>query len=47
MLENNYSQTEIAEKYGINARTVSRELEKLKGEEEYGTLYEMAKRIFR
>ena len=43
MLENNYSQTEIAEKYGINARTVSRELEKLKGEEEYGTLYEMAK----
>lgn len=43
MLGNNYSQTEIAEKYGINARTVSRELEKLKGEEEYGTLYEMAK----
>ena len=25
MLGNNYSQTEIAEKYGINARTVSRE----------------------
>ncbi len=43
MLENNYTQTEIAEKYEISARTVSRELEKLKDKEEYKPLYEMAK----
>lgn len=43
MIEKNESQSQIASEYDIPARTVSRELEKLKKEEEYMILYEMAK----
>ena len=37
------SQSEIAKVYGIPARTVSRELEKLKDSEEFEEIYKMAK----
>ena len=43
MINNSTSQTEIAKKYGIPARTISREIEKLKQDEEYQPLYRMAK----
>ena len=43
MVDEEVSQSELAKRYGIPARTVSRELEKLKGEEGYETLYAMAK----
>lgn len=43
MVNEEVSQSELAKRYGIPARTVSRELEKLKNEEGYETLYAMAK----
>ncbi len=43
MVDEEVSQSELAKRYGIPARTVSRELEKLKGEEGYEILYTMAK----
>lgn len=43
MIEKDLSQTEIAKKYGIPARTVSREIEKMKSDEAYLPLYKIAK----
>ena len=43
MVNEEVSQSELAKRYGIPARTVSRELEKLKNEKGYETLYAMAK----
>lgn len=43
MLKLDMSQSEIAKEYGIPARTVSRELEKLKASEEFEEIYKMAK----
>lgn len=45
MIKDNIGQSEIAREYGIPARTVSRELEKIKKEEEYEVLYEMTKEL--
>ena len=45
MIKNNSSQTQLAETYGIPARTVSRELAKLKDDEKYEDLYEIAKKF--
>lgn len=45
MIEDNIGQSEIAREYGIPARTVSRELEKIKKEKEYEVLYEMTKEL--
>lgn len=45
MIKDDIGQSEIAREYGIPARTVSRELEKIKKEEEYEVLYEMAKEL--
>ena len=45
MIENEYSQTEIARRYAIPPRTVSRELEKLEKDEEYRPIYEIAKEL--
>lgn len=43
MIEKNISQSEIANEYGIPARTVSREIEKLNKDEDYQPLYNIAK----
>ena len=43
MMKNNQSQSQIAEEYGIPARTLSREIEKLKQEEGYERLYDICK----
>ena len=43
MIKNNMSQSQIAEEYGIPARTIGREVEKLKQEEGYEKLYEICK----
>lgn len=43
MIKNNMSQSQIAVEYGIPARTLSRELEKLKQEEGYEKLYDICK----
>ena len=43
MIKNNMSQSQIAEEYGIPARTIGREIEKLKKEEGYERLYEICK----
>ncbi len=45
MIKTNSSQTQLAETYGIPARTVSRELAKLKDDEKYEDLYEIAKKF--
>lgn len=45
MIKDDIGQSEIAREYGIPARTVSRELEKIKKEEEYEVLYEMTKEL--
>ena len=45
MIKDDVGQSEIAREYGIPARTVSRELEKIKKEEEYEVLYEMTKEL--
>lgn len=45
MIVDNIGQSEIAREYGIPARTVSRELEKIKKEKEYEVLYEMTKEL--
>lgn len=45
MIRTNSSQTQLAEAYGIPARTVSRELAKLKDDEKYKDLYEIAKKF--
>ena len=45
MIKTNSSQTQLAENYGIPARTVSRELAKLKDDEKYEDLYEIAKKF--
>ena len=47
MIKDETSQTEIAGKYGIPPRTVSRELAKIENDEEYKTLYETAKELAR
>ena len=43
MMKTNQSQSQIAEEYGIPARTLSREIEKLKQEEGYERLYDICK----
>ena len=43
MMKTNQSQSQIAEEYGIPARTLSREIEKLKQEEGYESLYDICK----
>lgn len=43
MIQKGLTQSEIAKQYGIPARTVSREIEKLKDDEIYLPLYEIAK----
>ena len=43
MMKNNQSQSQIAEEYGIPARTLGREIEKLKQEEGYERLYDICK----
>ena len=43
MIKNNMSQSQIAEEYGIPARTIGREIEKLKNEEGYEKLYDICK----
>ena len=43
MIQKDLTQTEIAKQYGIPARTVSREIEKLKKDETYLPLYKIAK----
>lgn len=45
MIKDDIGQSEIAREYGIPARTVSRELEKIKKEEGYEVLYEMTKEL--
>ena len=45
MIEHESSQTDIASKYGIPARTVSRELAKLEKDEEYIPVYDIAKEL--
>ena len=45
MIKDDTGQSEIAREYGIPARTVSRELEKIKKEDEYEVLYEMTKEL--
>lgn len=45
MIKNEASQTDMAAKYGIPPRTISRELAKLENDEEYRTLYETAKEL--
>ena len=47
MIKDETSQTEIAGKYGIPPRTVSRELAKLAKDEDYKTLYETSKELAR
>lgn len=43
MIDSNMSQSQIADEYGIPARTISREIEKLHNEEGYNDLYKIAK----
>ena len=43
MLKKEVSQSQIAAEYGIPSRTISREIEKLKNDEKYSKLYEIAK----
>ena len=43
MIQEDISQSEIARRYGIPPRTVSRELERLKDDEYYKSLYRMGK----
>ncbi len=43
MIEDEASQTDMATKYGIPPRTISRELAKLENDEEYKPIYEIAK----
>ena len=43
MIKNNMSQGQIAEEYGIPARTIGREIEKLKQEDGYEKLYDICK----
>lgn len=43
MIKNDASQSETADEYGIPARTVSREIEKLNNDEDYQPLYNIAK----
>ncbi len=45
MIEDNVGQSEMAREYGIPARTISRELDKLKEDKEYETLYEITKEL--
>ena len=47
MIAEEASQTDMAIKYGIPPRTISRELAKLENDEEYKTLYETAKELAR
>ncbi len=44
MINGDYSQTEIASRYGIPSRTIGREIEKLQNNEYYKTLYEICKK---
>lgn len=43
MMKDDVTQTQIAAEYGIPARTISREIEKLKNETEYELLYKICK----
>ena len=43
MVKTNSSQAEIANEYGIPARTIGREIEKLKSDKSYGDLYAVCK----
>ncbi len=45
MIEDEASQTDMATKYGIPPRTISRELAKLENDEEYKPIYEIAKEL--
>ena len=47
MIKDEASQTDMATKYGIPPRTISRELAKLENDEEYRTLYETSKELAR
>ena len=47
MIKDEASQTEMAARYGIPARTISRELAKLENDEEYKTIYVTAKELAR
>ena len=43
MIKNDMSQSQIAEQYGIPVRTIGREIEKLREDDEYKELYEICK----
>ncbi len=45
MISEEASQTDMATKYGIPPRTISRELAKLENDEEYKPIYEIAKEL--
>lgn len=47
MIKDEASQTEMAARYGIPPRTISRELAKLENDEEYKPIYETAKELAR
>lgn len=47
MIKDEASQTEMAARYGIPPRTISRELAKLENDEEYKTIYATAKELAR
>ena len=47
MIKDEASQTEMAARYGIQPRTISRELAKLENNEEYKTIYATAKELAR